>query len=205
MKPQLKMHSLAMACAVFFVTYGWGGLASAHGDLLSAHAQINIGVADGKGVGGAQESKAFHNGAKGVATGFRVGAEALFLDGWVEHLQYRDNGAFVGTWTQMMVGADMRTDVGKIYFEFGGGVGFGVGTGQQVELPLDNAQVTDKGFVVQGQAGIGFKLAVGTSINLSVPVSWAYLFKNGIANNKENQYQSLAGSALLGFRYEFRL
>ena len=85
--------------------------AAAHADLLSLRVEAHGGGAGGVGVGGDQKDNAFQAGARGGAYGALVGAELLFIDGWVSHQQYND-GALIGTWTQFMLGMDVDVDLG---------------------------------------------------------------------------------------------
>lgn len=197
--------------------------APASADVLTLHATAQAGGAGGAGLSGDAKDDAFHDGASGGAYGAMVGVEFLFVDGWVEHLQYVDADGLLGTWTQFMAGVDLKIDIGGArggklvkgkrtgdtygagYAELGVGVGFGVGTGQQVMPPLDNAQVTDKGFLVQASFALGYRLNRVVSLNLRLPIQGGYMFKNGVANDTGNQYVSAQGAALLGLRFDFQL
>lgn len=217
----MRPHHLVSAVAAVAVL----GLAStaARADILSLNATIQGGGAGGSGISGDASDAAFHEGAAGGAYGAMVGVEFLFLDGWIEHTQYRDGEGLSGTWTQFMAGVDLKVNVGEsrggkvedgkrtgdtyasTYIEMGIGTGFGVGTGQQVMPPLDNAQVTDKGFLVQASFGLGYRLNRVISIGVRVPVQAGYMFKNGIANDSGNQYVSAQAAALLGLRFDLQL
>ncbi len=215
---RLLMKRLVMVCAAL------GALAApARADILTLHATAQAGGALGRGISGDAKDAAFHDGASGATYGAEVGVEILFVDGWIEHFQYAGSGGLLGTWTQFMVGVDLKMHFGSQrgghlekgkrvgdayqvgYAEMGIGAGFGVGTGQQVMPPLDNAQVTDKGFLVQGSFALGYRLNRVISINLRVPVQAGYMFKNGIANDSGNQYTSVQGALLAGLRFEFQL
>lgn len=217
------MKQLATAITLSAIFWLGGGTASA--GVLDLKAQIHAGAAGGMGVGGAQKDNAFHAGAQGASYGFIVGAEFLLLDGWVEHNQFQGENGLQGTWTQFMAGIDFNVDLGAktrggtvdedgkpqgdgysaLYAELGLAVGFGVGTGQQVELPLDNAQVTDKGFLLQGHLAVGYRLTKLVSVGVVVPLQTAYLFKSGpgvVANDEGTHYQSMQGAALLNLRVD---
>jgi hypothetical protein len=197
----------------------------ARADVLSLRVEGHLGGAGGAGLGGDQAAsdEAFFAGATGATWGFLVGLEALFIDGWVEHHQYADQDDFLGTWTQFMVGLDL--DVERLskppkgpdgkpltapkrtgYFEIGFGAGFGVGTGQQVEPPLDASEVTDRGFLVEGKVGAGLYVANGVlGLGVSVPVQAGYFFKSGFANDEANQYWGAQGALLLVVRGKIKL
>lgn len=94
------------------------------------------------------------------------------------------------------------------YLDIGFAAGFGVGTGQQVMPPLDNSQVTDKGFLGQVHLGLGYRLTRALSLGVRVPVQAAYLFKSGdgaAANDRGNQYVSVNAALLLELRLSLSL
>ena len=161
----MKVRLLLAALAAITVS-----ASEARADVLTLYATAQGGGAGGAGMSGDAKDEAFHDGAAGGAYGAMVGVEFLFIDGWVEHLQYTD-GELLGTWTQFMAGVDLKVNLGQkrggrledgkrkgdtyqsAFAELGIATGFGVGTGQQVDPPLDNSQVTDKGFLVQDDSG----------------------------------------------------
>lgn len=205
------LPAVVLACAV---------PATAHADLLSFRAEAHAGGGGGAGVAGSQKDHAFHKGARGADYGALVGVEVLFIDVWVQHHQYND-GNLIGTWTQFMTGMDVDVDLGVPpavkgkergrptgYFEAGLGLGFGVGTGQQVVLPLDNAQVTDKGFLAEAKIGVGKNLGPIFSIGLLGTVNGGYYFKSGpgiVANDEGTHYQAVEAAALVNFRVKLKL
>jgi hypothetical protein len=191
-------------------------------DVLSVRAEIHAGGAGGAGIAGGGKDFAFAKGARGATYGALLGAEVLLVDAWVEHHQYND-GSLSGTWTQFMAGFDVDLDLGrspapagakkgargraKGYLELGLATGFGIGTGQQVELPLDNAQLTDKGFLVEGRVGAGYHLNRVMSVGFALPIQYGYLFKSGpgvVANADENQYQSLSAAVMVNLRFRLK-
>jgi len=177
--------------------------------VLDLYAQAQGGGASGRGVAGAQKDSAFAEHAEGGALGGLVGVELFFVDAWVEHLQFVGGDGLVGTWTQLMVGLDMDLAIGddpppgqkaKTFFELGGAVGFGMGTGSQVEPPLDNSEISDKGFITELRAGLDYRLNDVLSLGASVPVTYGFLFKNDVANDVSNQYQQVSVAALVHLR-----
>ncbi len=185
--------------------------AVAHAGVFDLYAQVEGGGASGLGVGGVKKDDAFFKGAGGALYGAKVGVEFLFTDAWVEHWQLTDLKGITGTWTQFMIGADVDFPLGdtpkgekpKTFAELGLAVGYGLGTGQQVDPPLDNGQVTDKGFIGQLSLGIDYRFSKVTSIGFVVPITYGYLFKNGpgiAANDTDNQYHQLAASPMVYFR-----
>lgn len=190
----------------------------ASADVLKLFAEAHGGGVYGKGTSGEQVIKdsAFFAKAPHLDYGALIGAEFLFLDAWIQHHQLTD-GSRISTWTQFGAGVHGTVDLGDAkqqkaheggFFEFGVGAWFGLGTGQQVMPPLDNAQITDKAFLVEGRVGFGTHLSSVFDFGFSVPVSWGYFFKNGngaVANDVSTHYQGIQGEALLYLRANIRL
>lgn len=195
-------------------------------DLLSLRAETRAGGAVGTGMFGERHEDAFHAGIGGPGYGVVVGAEVLLVDLWIEHNQYLTGGDVDGTWTQFMLGFDVQFDFGadksfsydenakKIggypawFGELGMGLGFGVGTGQQVDPPLDNTEVTDKGLMFEGRAAFGYRLTRLLSLGMTFPLTMGYFTKSGagtFANNVDNHYMSLGFSGLVTFRAKWQI
>ncbi len=185
-----------------------GSALPAHADVFRVFAEAHGGGMYGLGTGGDQKDKAFFKESPHAAYGLLVGAELLFADLWIEHHQFT-NGSRVATWSKIGLGVhtqislastkDQKAGVGG-YLELSSGAFFGVGTGQQVMPPLDNAQISDRGFLIQGAIGFGTHLTKNLDFGVTVPVSWGYFFKQGAANDTSNHYQGVQGEALLVFR-----
>jgi hypothetical protein len=210
--------------AALVALLAWHEQASA--EVLQFRAQIQGGGAGGQGVTGDLADDAFHAGATGASYGALVGVEVLFIDGWIEHNQFVDSQQFAGTWTQFMVGLDTQIDIGAkdrggsyddsgeltgddrysaLFADVGMGVGFGVGTGQQVDPPLDNSEVTDKGFLAQIHLGLGYRVSRPLSVGVTLPVQAGYMFKSGpgaVANDRGTQYASVQAAVLFNLRLD---
>ena len=115
----------------------------------------------------------------------------------------------ITTWTQFGLGVHTQVNTGSQqdqkqhkggYIDMGFGAWFGIGTGQQIVPPLDNAQISDKAFLLEGRLGAGWHLSEIFDFGVEVPVSWGYFFKNGAANATSNQYQGVQGEVLLALR-----
>jgi hypothetical protein len=195
-----------------------GSAAPASADVLKLFMEADGGGAAGKGTSGDPviKDKAFFAKAPHLVYGALIGAEFLFLDAWIQHHQLTD-GSRIATWTQLGAGVHGQVDLGDVkqqkaheggFFEFGVGAWFGLGTGQQVMPPLDNAQITDKAFLVEGRLGAGKHLGSVFDFGVSVPVSWGYFFKNGggaAVNDVSTHYRGIQGEALLVLRANIRL
>lgn len=211
-------NSRMLRALSFAVVLAMAAPATASADVLKLFLEAHGGGALGTGTGGDPVIKdaAFFAKAPHLAYGALIGAEFLFLDAGIQHHQFTD-GSRIATWTQFGVGIHGTIDLGDAkqqkaheggYFELGGGGWFGVGTGQQVMPPLDNAQITDKAFLLEGRVGLGKHLSNVFDFGVSVPVSWGYFFKNGngaAANDTSTHYRGIQGEALLVLRANIRL
>jgi hypothetical protein len=193
---------------------------TARADVASLRAEIHGGVAGGAGVGGDRKDDAFSAGSPPGAYGALIGLELLFIDAFIEHHQFTD-GDELSTWSQLGVGFDVDIDVGappqikgeepkpgKGYVELGLYAVFGVGTGQQVDPPLDNSELTDKAFLLEARIGAGWRLGRFARIGLTVPVSGGYYIKSGegaAVNDVGTHYQAINAAALLTLRLDLKL
>jgi hypothetical protein len=210
--------------------------APAHADVFTLTGDLHGGGMFGKGTSGdeAVSDQAFFARIPNLTYGASVGARFLFLGATITHHQYAgpriDEGMSVdkpslATWTQLVVGVDFTVDLGSDHTEPGGpksgaqkpephgkfvhiaaGAGFGVGTGAQVDPPLNNEQVDDKAFLIEGKLGIGKHAGKHTDWGLLVPITYGYFFKNGVpANMLENHYQGIHVEALLFLRLRVKM
>ncbi len=190
--------------------------AAASADTFKLFGEIHGGGMDGEGTSGAQKDADFFANSPHAMYGALVGAEFLFFDAWIQHHQYIDSSQLT-TWTQFGLGVHFTMDTGDEqdkkqhkggYVEFGTGVWFGISTDRQVHPPLDNSQVNDKGFLLEGRLGAGLHLNSVLDIGLQLPVSYGFFFLNSngaAANNTNNQYRGVEGELLLALRANLRL
>jgi hypothetical protein len=209
------MGRLASRVAILGFAAAIAAPVSASAEVFKLYGELAGGGAYGKGLAGDHADDAFSVTSRGGAYGLLAGGRVLIFDANLFHRQYL-NGEETETWTQFNAGLNFGFDAGTEeqkkahkggYFEMGVWLGFGLGTGAQVDPPLDNSEVTDKGFVLTGRLGFGKHLSSIFDIGIAVPVSYAYLFKSGngaTANNTENQYQQVQIEALLVLRANLR-
>jgi hypothetical protein len=199
------VRALALLCVLS------PSLASA--DTFKLFAEVHGGGMYGQGLSGAQKDSAFFAKSPNGTYGALIGGEFLFLDAWVQHHQFTD-GSRLTTWTQFGAGIHTTFDTGDEqeikehtggYVEMGTGLWFGIGTGQQVMPPLDNAQLSDKGFILEGRLGLGKHINKVFDLGFVVPVGYGFYFKNGAANSTDNQYRGWQVEALLALRANIRL
>lgn len=179
--------------------------APARADVLALFAQVNIGGSSGTGLGGDQKDNDFFQRTKGMTYGALVGAKILFLRVWIEHQQYTNFSEFRGTWTQFMLGggvdiplSDAPVAGGVIPFDLGltFGAGFGLGTGQQVEPPLSNSQISDKGVVGEVALALRYRLNSVFAVGAALPVTVAQIWKNDAPINQATSYSSISFKGL---------
>ncbi len=188
--------------------------ASASAEVFKLYGEVQGGGMYGKGIAGDHKADSAFAGGRG-AYGALVGGQFLIFDVHLQHRQYI-NGDGLTTWTNFAGGLNFGFDTGSAqekkdnkggYVSLGINLAFGVGTGAQVMPPLDNSQVTDKGFLLEGKLGFGKHLNKVFDIGLSAPVSFGYLFKSGngaTANDTSNQYQTVQAELLLVLRANIR-
>jgi hypothetical protein len=188
----------------------------ASADTFKLFGEAHGGGMYGAGTSGDQKDSAFFQKARGGAYGALIGAEFLFFDALIEHTQFV-NADGLKTWTQFGAGLHFTSELGTAdevkagkggYFEVGAYMWFGLGTGAQVMPPLDNAQITDKGFLGEGRFGFGKHLDKVFDLGVVVPVSYGYFFKSGngaAANDLSTHYQGVQAEALLTLRANIRL
>jgi len=187
--------------------------ATAGAEVFKLYGEANLGGMYGTGTAGTPKDDAFFADARGGAYGLMLGAKLLFFDIHASHHQFISPD--IRTWTQGTVGLSFGMDTGSEwdhkqgtggYLEFGFGVGFGVGTGAQVDPPLDNGQLTDKGILLEGRFGFGKHLSSVFDLGLTLPISYGFFYKTGAgANEADNQYQSVQIEALIVLRANLRL
>ncbi|HWU86639.1 MAG TPA: hypothetical protein VN253_05170 [Kofleriaceae bacterium] len=192
--------------------------ARADADILKLFGEVHGGGVYGKGLTGdpvAQDKDFFSNVPHGMY-GARIGARFLILDAVIQHHQFT-NGSHLATWTQFGIGIGIQSDLGDEkakkakqgpYVDFGVDVGFGLGTGRQVDPPLSNDEVTDKGFLIEGRLGFGKHLNSLFDLGVAVPASWGYFFKNGFdvsANDLSTHYRSFQIEGLVYLRMNLKL
>ncbi len=170
----------------------------------------------GKGIAGDQQGEAFFANAPHGMYGLRVGARLLMLEGIIQHHQFRGGGE-LATWTEFMLGVGFGSELGddkqrkehtSPFIELGSYVGFGLGTGRQVDPPLSNDEITDKGAVVHGRFALGKHLNKLFDIGVALDGSYGYFLKNGVdmaANNTNNHYRGIQFEGMAFFRVNIKL
>jgi hypothetical protein len=178
---------------------------AAHAGPLELHADLRVGAASGWGLGGAQTDHDFFAQTRGGTYGVLVGLRVLFADVWIEHDQFTDFSSVNGTWSALGLGAVMSIPMmDALNLNIGFGASFGVGTGRQIQPPLDNAQISDKGLIGEISVTLEYRLNRFVAIGGTVPAGWGYMFKNDTPiNDSSSQYSTFRIQALgyVGLRF----
>jgi hypothetical protein len=131
---------------------------------------------------------------RGGFTGFKAGAELFFIDVFVDFKQgWGQPGQttrvdWTGSWLGFYLGIDLDLKLGeekRWHFLIGGDVGFGLGLAGPINPPIDNAQVSSKGFVAQGRVGLDYHITKVFGIGVEADLGYHYLFLNGLPVNVE--------------------
>ena len=203
----------AVGCALAMVV---AVSAPAHADVLRVFGEVHGGGMGGKGTGGDQQAEAFFANAPNFMYGAKVAARFLIIDAVIQHHQYRGGGE-LATWTQFAAGLGITIDLGDekqkkehtgAFVELGTLLGAGLGTGRQVDPPLSNDEITDKGFVLEGRFSAGKHLNKVLDIGVALTGSWGYFFKNGVedsANDVSTHYQGIQLEAVGYLRVNIKL
>jgi len=202
--------ALVLAIAVFGVASLRAGPAEAR--LIDLHAGAIAGGITGWGT--TTETPDFFQRRRGPGAGVELGVKMLVFDLSADFFQVFDGNGRAGTLSQLLFGVNIDVPVGNQKFQDGvergkskniirpvANIGVAAGTPEPVHPPLDNAQISSKGFV--SYWGIGYEhfinefLGVGAAANFG----YHYFIDGGISMtdpNQPNQNHS-AGYQLTGF------
>ncbi len=208
---------LALACAALVES------APARADLLTPYAQFDLGGVAGAGIAGAQKRRAFQRKVDGIATGFTLGVEALLVDIFVQHHQYIGWHGFAGTLTKFMAGFDTQIGIGPrrdaivdeqgylrggrhdFFLDFGGNLGFGLATQKQIDLPIDNEQLSDKGLLAEFGFGAGYNLNRYVSVGARIPLEFGFMVKKGVISDSDNFYAAFRVGLMLNIQAHYQV
>jgi hypothetical protein len=169
---------MAAAVAAAAVLAGAG---AAEARLIDLRAGLRAGGIIGWGSDAATPD--FFDETRGGAMGFEIGAKLLVLDLSANFLQVINGDGRVGTLTQLLLGIEVDIPVGrgrsvytkkKTILRPGLSGGFGFGTPGPVDPPLDNSQISDKGFVSQLKLGLEHFLTPYVGLGVEGDVGYHY-------------------------------
>ena len=223
--PSSGLPLAALAASTFIA------VAPAQAGGLTLYGELQGGGMIGKGTGGDLVNndtdgfdESFYQNAGPLEYGFQLGARALFFDGHISHHQFKGfsddpDKPRLATWTEIAAGmsfelavgeqsAQNKKDVKGSFVELGWNLTFGVGTGAQIDPPLSNDEITDKGFTLGARVGYGKHLSSVFDIGVAAVASYGYFFKNegnSDVTDLSTHYQSAQVEALLYLRANIRL
>ena len=156
---------------------------------------------------GSSNAPDFYDSASGGGGGFELGAKLLIVDLSVNFTQLFSGS----TLTQFLLGFTFDIPVGNMYFQDGIAKGksrniirpilnggFAVGTPKGIDLPLDDAQISQKGFISNFGAGYEFFLNPFIAVGAQADYGWHYFVGGGKSTFTGSQKHS-AGYHFDGF------
>lgn len=204
------MRRAGLAAAVLVASLAAPSLAEAR--LVDLRAGLRTGALIGWGTDSSTPD--FFEKTRGGAMGFEVGAKLLVLDLSANFLQVINGDGRVGTLTQLLLGVEIDIPIGsgrsnqgrnRTILRPGISGGFGFGTPGPVDPPLDNSQISDKGFVSQLKIGVEHFLNPYVGLGVEGDLGYHY-FLGGqvITSNKDfssGMHMMLLGTATLHLGY----
>jgi hypothetical protein len=159
--------------------------AASHAKVLDLWAGGHLGAVGGSGSGDTADAD-FFSSVHGAGAGFDFGAQLLFLNFEVRFTQVMGGAPGNGSLTQFLAGADGEIALDSLlrpvlFLRIGGWSGIALGTPAPVDLPLDNPQVSHKGFVVSGVAALDYHVNPFVTMGLEVSPGYHYFFPGGAA------------------------
>jgi hypothetical protein len=153
----------------------------------------------------------FFDRRKGPGLGFEVGAKLLVFDLSVNFFQVFDSSGRAGTLEQLLFGVNIDVPVGNQRFQSGiergksrnvlrpiANIGVALGSPEPVHLPVDNAQISDKGIV--SYVGLGFEHFLNEFFGVGAEANFGYhYFVGGGASEMVANQTHSAGYQLTGF------
>jgi hypothetical protein len=214
----MKFRNIAFAGAL---AVGIGSAGTAQAKLLDVYGSTKGGYVTGRGTNNLNSNAAdYFDLEHGPALGFEVGAEILFLDFMINGTRIFDQVADSqgekggGLFFQFLTGIDGDFAIGdssdpSLFLRLGLNGGFALGTHRKVKPPLDNAQVSDKGFVTNGVVALDYHLGKLFVLGVELAPGYHFFFPGGDSNkdqsaNGDDQSQGLhmLGMAFLQFHLD---
>jgi hypothetical protein len=157
------------------------------------------------GWGATSNTPDFFEHTSGGALGFNLGLRLLVFDASIGFTQVLNGSGTVGTLTQFLLGLAFDVPVGQQKLPNGksravvtpalvGGLGFG--TSGPVDPPLNNEQVSDKGFVSHLKFGYEYFLNPFIGVGATGFVGWHYFFGGQVVTNSQSHSSGYHAAAL---------
>jgi hypothetical protein len=141
------------------------------------------------GGGTARGAPDFFDRSEGLASGVKLGVRLFVVDFSLRFLQMIDSHGASSTLSTALLGSSLEIPlVGggqditgrprrlEVVLRPGLGAGFALGTPAPVHLPIDNAQLSAKGFLVEGSCGVERLFGPYFGIGATLEGGYHYLF-----------------------------
>ena len=214
----MKLRSIAFAGAL---AVGIGLAGTAQAKLLDVYGSTKGGYVTGRGTNNLNSNASdYFDLEHGPALGFEVGAEVLFLDFMINGTRIFDRAADgvgesgAGHYFQFLTGIDGDFAIGdgsdpSLFLRVGVNGGFALGTHRKVKPPLDNAQVSDKGFVTNGLVSLDYHLGKLFVLGVELSPGYHFFFPGGdstkdqsVNGGDQSQGLHMLGMAFLQFHLD---
>ncbi len=164
-----------------------------HAKVLDLYGAVKAGAVGGKGFTDQQRAD-FYDIKAGSTLAFELGLELLFIDVSVVGLQFFDfgskdpssgnEGSLAGTMFQFLLGLDVDIPIDsqrepKLYLRLGANGGPAVGLPRRVNPPLDNGEVSDKGFVAHAIVALEYHINQVFYLGLEFQPGYHYFVPGG--------------------------
>lgn len=193
-----------------------GALANeADAKLLDVYASTKGGFVTGQGSNSLKPGASdYFDLEHGPGLGLELGAEILFLDFMVNGTRIFDRSedaqgeGGAGMFFQFLTGIDGDFAIGEdvdtsTFLRVGINAGIGLGTHRRVKAPLDNEQVSDKGFVANGVVALDYHLGKLVVVGFELSPGYHYFYPGGASNKDQsvNGDDQSQGTHLLGMAF----
>jgi hypothetical protein len=204
-----RTHGLALALGLAAFAAVSSSASSAQARIIDLHAGAIGGAITGWG--STANTPDFYERVKGPGLGVEVGAKLLVFDLSASFLQLFGGNGRAGTLTQIYFGVNIDVPVGNDRFKNGiekgksrniirplAEIGLAAGTLEPVKPPLDNAQISSKGFV--SKMGVGYEHFLNEFLGVGAEADFGYHYfiDGGMSSMAANQTYS-SGYQLAGF------
>ena len=207
----MKLHIVPLGVALIAGAL-WVGERPAQARLLDLRAGADAGGIVGWGA--TSNTPDFFEHTSGGALGFNLGLRLLVFDASIGFTQVLNGSGTVGTLTQFLLGIAIDVPVGHdklpnrksravVTPALVGGLGFG--TAGPVDPPLDNDQVSDKGFVSHLKFGYEYFLNPFMAVGATGLLGWHYFFGGQVITNSQDHSSGYHAAALAQFTFHLGL
>jgi hypothetical protein len=184
-----------------FVVVGAGLSSSARAQARSKRVDLYGSVLVGGTTGGgtARGAPDFFDASEGLASGVKLGVRLFVVDFSIRFLQMIDSHGAASTLSTALLGSTLEIPlVGggqdvtghprrlEVVLRPGLGAGFALGTPAPVHLPIDNAQLSAKGFLVEGSCGVERLFGPYFGIGATLEGGYHYLFGQSATLNSSS-------------------